>query len=42
VFDHPQFIDSRFVAFVGEALHRAPHRFVGLAAEVADEKGSRG
>ena len=36
VFDQPQFVGGGLVARIGEALHRAPDRFVGLAAEVAD------
>ncbi len=36
VLDQPQFVGGGLVARVGEGLHRAPHRLVGLAAQVAD------
>src|SRR3546814_10149512 len=41
VLDHPDLVGRRFVAHVGETLHSAPDRFVGLAAEVADDGGTR-
>src|SRR3546814_6499517 len=40
VLDHPDLVGRRFVAHVGETLHSAPDRFVGPAAEVADDGGA--
>src|SRR5690606_35666261 len=41
VFDQPQFVGRLLVAGIGEALHRPPHRFVGLAAKVTNDQRQR-
>ena len=40
VLDHPELVGRFGAARVGERLHRAPDRFVGLAAELLDEDDS--
>ena len=37
VFDEPDFIAGLLVALIGESLHVAPNRFVGLQPEATDQ-----